>query len=49
MTEEGRFPSLFPALNWYDIMLKDKTWNQTWQRQFKRRWKSRTLLRVCQL
>lgn len=28
MTEEGRFPSLFPALNWYDIMLKDKTWNQ---------------------
>lgn len=28
MTEAGRYPTLFPALNWYDIMLKDVTTNQ---------------------
>lgn len=28
MTEAGRYPHIFPALNWYDIMLKDHTSNQ---------------------
>ena len=28
MTEQGRYPNLFPAINWYDIVLRDHTWNQ---------------------
>lgn len=28
MTQAGRYPHIFPALNWYDIMLKDRTSNQ---------------------
>lgn len=28
MTAAGRYPVLFPAINWYDTMLKDMTMNQ---------------------
>lgn len=28
MTAAGRYPNLFPAINWYDTMLKDMTVNQ---------------------
>ena len=28
MTAAGRYPHLFPAINWYDTMLKDVTSNQ---------------------
>lgn len=28
MTAAGRYPNIFPAINWYDTMLKDVTMNQ---------------------